>query len=222
MDATLARTIEHTRLDPPATAADVHALVREAVAANLFGVCVSSARVAAAREALAQLAGAGPRPVLVTVVGFPNGAVPTRAKVAEVEAVLAAGADELDVVADLGLLRAGEHASFVADLAAVVRVADGHVVKVILETGLLEPDEIVRAGRLALDAGAHILKTSTGMPGRGGATVEAVRALASLAPPLGVKASGGIRTAEDAHAMLQAGATRIGTSAGPRLVGATG
>lgn len=210
----LASAIEHTLLSPLATREEVEHLVDEAIEHRLFGVCVASSRVAIARSRM------GRESVrLVSVVAFPNGAVPTSVVVAETGRALEDGADEIDVVAPIGLHREGARDEVRDHLAAVVATAGARPVKVILETGLLTDAAIRDLATIALGAGAAFLKTSTGMPERGGATVPHVALLRAIAGSrAGVKASGGIRTREAAHAMLDAGATRIGTSLGPRLV----
>jgi deoxyribose-phosphate aldolase len=152
---------------------------------------------------------------VATVVGFPLGASLTAVRVAEASLALAQGAQELDIVLPIGLFRAGAIEAVRADLQAIIAVAHaaGAVCKVILETALLRPEEKIRAARLAVEAGADFVKTSTGF-GPGGATVEDVALLRqAVGPTIGVKASGGIRTAEQAIALIEAGATRLGTSA---------
>lgn len=223
--AALAATIDHTLLRPTSTAAQVEALCREAHAHGFFSVCVLPNRVALARRTLAALAGSansragagGPR--VCTVIGFPLGANTPAIKAAEAAAALADGADELDMVVALGALREGDDAAVLEDIRGVVRAGAGqHLVKVILETALLSPEEIDRACQLSVAAGAHFVKTSTGF-GPGGATVEAVRRMrAAVGPTVGVKASGGIGDAAAARAMLAAGANRIGASASVAIV----
>lgn len=209
--AALARTIDHTLLAASATRSDVRVLCREALKEGFAAVCVNPCWV---REAANQLRGTAVR--VATVVGFPLGATTTVSKVAEARDALASGARELDMVLALGLLRSGEDDLVTADVAAVAAVAaeTGAVLKVILETGLLAAEEKVRAAGLAVAGGAHFLKTSTGFAA-GGATVEDVALLRRCAPPgVEVKASGGVRTFAQARAMLAAGASRLGTSAG--------
>ncbi len=206
----LAARIDHTLLRPEATPADVDRVCAEALRYGCAAVCVHPIYVA---RAAARLAGT---PVKVaTVVGFPLGASLTAAKVAEAALALGQGAQEIDMVLPVGLLKAGELAAVRADLQAVIAVchAAGALCKVILETALLTPEEKVLAARLAVEAGADFVKTSTGF-GPGGATVEDVALLRrAVGPSIGVKAAGGIRTAEQAVAMIEAGADRLGTSA---------
>jgi len=206
--ADVARTIDATLLRPEATAADVQELCREAGNLGTYAVCVSPSLVAVARNELP--AGFA----LAAVCGFPSGAHRSDVKAAEAAAALADGATEIDMVANLGSARSGDWEAVQADIAAVRTAADPAVLKVILETALLGEAEIVAACRAAEAAGADFVKTSTGFCPAGGASAEAVRLLAvTVGGRLGVKASGGIRTARDARAMLDAGATRLGCSA---------
>ena len=210
--AELAASIDHTLLRPAATREQVEALCAEARAHRFASVCVQPSRVALAYACLE-----GQVPVC-TVIGFPLGSNRPAIKAAEARLAVAEGAHELDVVIDLGLLRDGAHAQVVADLAGVVAAAEGRLVKVILETATLEPAEIDVACRLALEAGAGFVKTSTGF-GPGGATVAAVeRMRRAVGPHIGVKASGGIGDAATARSMLAAGATRLGASASLKIL----
>ncbi len=208
--------IEHTNLRPEASAADVDRLCSEAVTWGFFGVCVNPARVA---RAAARLEGTGVR--VVTVCGFPLGAGLTETRVLEARHAVEEGAREVDVVIPIGRLKDGDAAGVAADLAAVVRASKAAnpsaLVKVILEVGLLTEDEIRSGCRLAAEAGADFVKTSTGF-GPGGATPENVALLrAAVGDRLGVKASGGIRQYRQALALIEAGADRLGTSAGVSL-----
>lgn len=210
--AALAALIDHTLLRPAATAAQVEQLCREAHEHGFASVCVNPCHVARARRTLDAL---GPSRVQVcTVVGFPLGANVPEIKAAEAARALDDGATELDMVVALYALRAGDDAAVQKDIEGVVRARDGaHLVKVILETALLDEAEIDRACRLAVAAGARFVKTSTGF-GPGGATVDAItRMRRVVGPDIGVKASGGIADAATARAMIDAGATRIGASA---------
>lgn len=205
----LARLVDHTILRPEALAAEVEAVAGEALAVGAASACVSSSRVGLVA---ARLRGSGVR--TCTVVGFPSGAVPTEAKVAEVRQAAADGADEFDMVLDVGRLRDGDREAVAHDIAAVqVAVPDGALLKVILETGALDEPQIRLGCLLARDAGAAFVKTSTGFHPSGGATVEAVALMRETVPDLGVKASGGIRDLATALRMLDAGATRLGMSA---------
>lgn len=211
--AALAQYIEHTLLKPDATAADIGRLCEEAMAHGFHSVCVNPYHVPIAVRQLR-----GTRVKVCTVIGFPLGATTSFAKVCEARDAVAAGAEELDMVINVGALKARDFGSVEADIAAVVRAAGGAPVKVILETGLLTDEEKVAACKAAQAAGAQFVKTSTGF-GPGGATVEDVRLMRqATGGALGVKASGGIRDLPTAVAMLRAGATRLGTSSSVRIM----
>lgn len=200
--AELAAMIDHTLLKPEATAADVAALVAEAQELGVLAVCVSPSVLPVAADGL----------VVATVCGFPSGKHVTAVKVAEAHAAVCAGADEVDVVIDPGAALAADWASVVAELTAVRAVVPG-VLKVIIESALLDDDQVVAACRAAEAAGADFVKTSTGFHPSGGASERAVRLMAqTVGGRLGVKASGGIRTTDAALAMVAAGATRLGLS----------
>ena len=154
----------------------------------------------------------------ICVVGFPLGAATTRAKAAETREAIANGADEIDMVVNLGLLKSGDHNAVFDDIRGVVEAAGGRPVKVILETHLLTREQKIATCALSKAAGAAFVKTSTGFSG-GGATVEDIRLMRQVVgPDMGVKASGGVRNTADAHAMIGAGATRIGASASVAIV----
>lgn len=209
--ARLAAAIDHTLLDPLAGAGAVEQLCAEAVAWGIGHVCVSPSRVALAARALAG------RPVgTCSVVGFPSGAHTAALKAAEAVQALADGAGEVDVVANLGAIVDGDWGVLAAEVAGVVAVVgDGARVKVILKSAAIGPDRLAEAVRVAVDAGAGWVKSSTGYHPSGGATVADVGAMvAAAAGRAQVKASGGIRTYADAVAMLEAGAARLGTSRG--------
>jgi len=213
----LAAFIDHTLLRPDATAREIEVLCAEAIQAGFAAVCVHGSRVAFARRCLG-----GSATRVAAVVGFPLGAVTTRVKYLEAEGAVGDGAGELDMVLALGQLKDGAKDHVRRDIAEVVRAAGGAgtrvKVKVILECGVLTRDEKVLACQLAAEAGASMVKTSTGF-GVGGATVEDVRLLrASVPAGMGVKASGGIRDIATALALIEAGATRLGTSRGLDLV----
>jgi deoxyribose-phosphate aldolase len=206
--AELARLIDHTLLSPSATGPAIDRLCAEARERELFSVCVNPCWVARAKRVLA-----GSRVLVCTVVGFPLGANATNIKAEEGALAIAEGADELDMVINVGWLLEGDDDAVREDVSAVVRVAAGRTVKVILETALLSLDQVRHASELAVAGGASFVKTSTGF-GPGGATVEAVAAMRGVVgPSIGVKASGGIRDAASARAMLEAGASRLGMSA---------
>ena len=218
IDPSVAALIDHTILKPEATRADVTKVCREARQYHFASVCVNPYWVPLVR---AELAGS---PVKVcTVAGFPLGATSTEAKVAEAAAAVRAGAQELDMVINIGALRSGDHEAVKLDIAAVVKVSHeaGAIVKVILETALLEDNQKAVACTLAKLAGADFVKTSTGF-GPAGATAHDVALMRSVVgPAIGVKAAGGIRTLEDFQTMTAAGATRIGASASVKIVEAT-
>lgn len=209
----LAQAIEHTLLREDAGEADVLRTCEEARRHGFAAVCVRSSWAARAARALE-----GSGVAVVATVDFPEGAGSTEARAREARAAAAAGAGEVDVVLGRAALQARDHGAVLRDLAGVVAAARVPV-KVILETSRLTRDEKVAACALAEAAGAAWVKTSTGYAG-GGATVEDVALLrASVGPTVGVKASGGIRSADDALRMVRAGADRIGTSSGPAIVG---
>ncbi|HEY0934279.1 MAG TPA: deoxyribose-phosphate aldolase, partial [Trebonia sp.] len=205
----LARMIDHTLLAPEATDDDVALLAAEAGRLGVGAICVSPSRLPLAPGVLA------PGIAVAAVAGFPSGAHRPAVKAAEAAAAVAAGAGEVDMVIDLGAALQDRWAQVTAEVAAV-RAAVGPAVllKVILETAVIGLDRIGPACQAAEAGGADFVKTSTGFHKAGGATVEAVAAMAdAVGGRLGVKASGGVRTAADALAMIAAGATRIGASA---------
>ncbi len=213
----LAQWIDSTILKPEATPEQIGALCSDAVRHQFAAVCVNPLYVRIAHRFLGDSAIR-----LCTVVGFPLGAVPTRTKVFETNQAIRQGAHEIDMVIPVGLLKAGQAASVLADIEGVVQAAHakGARVKVILEMALLNQAEKILACLLCQAAGADFVKTSTGF-GPGGATaadVELMRRVVGPIDAMGVKAAGGIRTLADAQSMLQAGATRLGTSAGVKLV----
>jgi deoxyribose-phosphate aldolase len=209
----LAPLLDHTLLAPDAREADATRVCEEARAHGFAAVCLRAAFVPLASRLLAGT-GVG----VAAVVDFPLGEASTAARVREAEEAVRLGATELDLVAPLPAVRAGRWADVLDDLRAVVRASSAPV-KVILETGLLGADEKVAAAAVARAAGAAFVKTSTGFAGSG-ATVEDVALLRSVVGEgVGVKASGGIRTADDALAMVRAGASRIGASASVAIVG---
>jgi deoxyribose-phosphate aldolase len=218
IDPSIAGLIDHTLLRPEATREDIIKVCREARKYSFASVCINPYWVPLVA---AQLAGS---PVKVcTVVGFPLGATSTEAKVAETEAALRVGAQEIDMVENVGALRGGDHDAVKADIAAVVEVTHGAgaIVKVILETALLDDNQKVMACMLAKMAKADFVKTSTGF-GPSGATAHDVELMRlAVGPEMGVKASGGIRTLDDVKKMAAAGATRIGASASVKIVEAT-
>lgn len=212
-DRELASRIDHTLLKADARAEDIRRICAEAVRYGFASVCVNSFWVPLVKE---ELGDSGVK--ACTVIGFPLGAAATAAKVAEAEEAVRAGADELDMVINIGALKSGDIDTVRKDIAAVVAVAGERLVKVIIETCLLNDDEKRLACKLAVEAGAGYVKTSTGFGGAG-ATEPDVRLMReTVGPKIGVKASGGIRDAATARRMLAAGATRIGASASVAIV----
>jgi deoxyribose-phosphate aldolase len=211
----LARYIDHTLLKAEATPAQVEALCAEAAEHGFASVCVNSSHVALCAE---RLQGSGV--AVGSTVGFPLGAMLSAAKAQEAGLAIEAGANEIDMVLPVGLLKAGDLHGVYEDIAAVVRTchAGGALCKVIFETALLADAEKATACLLCAEAGADYVKTSTGF-GPGGATVADVALMRHVVGPTkGVKAAGGIRTYADALAMIAAGATRIGASAGIQIL----
>jgi deoxyribose-phosphate aldolase len=214
--AEVAALVDHTLLKPEATQRDIAALVVQAAELGVYAVCVSPPMVAAARSS-------APEGLhIASVVGFPSGKHLSAIKAAEAVRAVDAGADEIDMVIDIGAAVSGEFDSVRADVAAVRAAVPDAVLKVILESaallGLAGDGALMAACRAAADAGADFVKTSTGFHPSGGASLHAVELMAAaVGAELGIKASGGIRTADDAVAMLDAGATRLGLS-GTRAV----
>jgi len=214
--AAMALLLDHSVLKPESALRDLlagAAVVREWA---IGYYCVQPCWVPAAVDALA-----GTDSHVVAVVGFPHGCDHAEIKARAAAIAVGEGAREIDMVIDLGALKSGDPARVAADIAGVVRAAAGHGVKVILETATLTDAEKRLACRLACDAGAAFVKTSTGFHPAGGATVADVRLLrAAVGAECGVKASGGIRSLADAQAMIDAGANRIGTSASAAILAA--
>ncbi|HXF63364.1 MAG TPA: deoxyribose-phosphate aldolase [Caldilineaceae bacterium] len=213
--AEAARLIDHTLLKPEATEAQIRRLCDEAKHYRFASVCVHPTWVSLCRGLLVD------SPVKVcSVVGFPLGATLPEVKGYETERAIQAGAHEIDMVINIGRLKSGAHAAVFQDIAAVVAVAHryGALVKAILEMALLTEEEKVAACALAQAAGVDFVKTATGFSG-GGATVADVALMRRVVgPEIGVKAAGGIRTADDLRKMVAAGATRIGASAGVSII----
>jgi deoxyribose-phosphate aldolase len=218
IDPAIAALIDHTILKPEATRDDIVKVCREARQYHFASVCVNPYWVPLVTAGLA-----GSDVKVCTVVGFPLGATSTEAKVAEAAAAVRSGAQEIDMVINIGALRSGDHDAVRGDIQQVVQVSHEAraIVKVILETALLDDNQKTVACRLAKAAGADFVKTSTGF-GPSGATVHDIALMrAAVGPQMGVKASGGIRTLQDVKAMTAAGATRIGASASVKIVEAT-
>ena len=208
--ARIADFIDHTLLKPEATRAEVEKLCSEAATHRFAAVCVNPVWVPLCAERLQ-----GSPVKVATVVGFPLGANQPEIKAAETSRAVTDGAQEIDMVAAIGRIKSGDWGHVAEDIAAVVRAASGNLVKVIIESALLTPTEIIKASALAKEAGAHYVKTSTGFHAAGGATAEAVTLMRlAVGDALGVKASGGVRDCAAALRMIASGATRIGTSGG--------
>lgn len=210
----VARLIEHTMLKAEAGPADIERLCREALEYGFYGVCVNPWLVPTAVQ---QLSGSGLK--VVTVIGFPLGASTTRVKVEEAREAVAQGARELDMVINLGALKAGCKELVVEEIRQLVAAVEGKaLVKAIIETGLLTDEEKEEACRAAVAGGAAMVKTSTGF-GPGGALPSDVSLMrAVVGPELGIKASGGIRKLARLRELVQAGASRIGTSSGVQIM----
>lgn len=212
----LLRTIDHTLLKQTATRADIKKLCDEAREFGFYSVCVQPVYVSACRDFLRH----SPAVKIACVVGFPMGENLTATKVYETKCAVRDGADEIDMVICVSAVKNGNYSYVKKEIRQVVKAAKGNPVKVILETSLLTRDEMLRAAACARDAGAAFVKTSTGYFGEG-AKAEDVKLLKStVGQACGVKASGGIRTAEQFQEMIDAGADRIGTSAGKEIAGA--
>lgn len=216
--AALAKYIDHTLLKPEATAADIEKLCREAMQHHFWSVCVNGSRVA---QAYALVENSGVK--VASVVGFPLGAMSSDVKRYEVEAAIDDGAQEIDVVMNVGKLKDSDTRYILRELRDIVEAAEERTVKVILETCLLTREEKILACKLVVESGAHFVKTSTGFSTAGATTHDIQLMRECVGPKFGVKASGGIRDAQIALGMIQSGATRLGTSAGVAIVkGAAG
>lgn len=215
----LNRMIDHTILKPEATEAAVQKIIDEAKEYNFFSVCINPCWVAFASEQLADTDVA-----VCAVIGFPLGANTPEVKAYEAADAIKNGANEVDMVINIGALKSQQYDHVRQDIQGIVDAAKGKaLVKVIIETALLTDEEKVKACELAKEAGADFVKTSTGFS-TGGAKVADIRLMReTVGPDMGVKASGGVHNAEEALAMIEAGATRIGASTGVAIVsGATG
>lgn len=215
VDGDVARLIDHTLLKPDATQTQIAQLCHEARQYGFAAVCVNPTNVKLCHDLLRDSDVA-----VCTVVGFPLGATPTEVKAYEAQQSIDDGATEVDMVINVGALKGGEFDLVERDIAMVTRTChnNGAICKVIIEAALLTEQEKIRACELAKKAGADYVKTSTGF-GPGGATVADVALMRRVVgPELGVKAAGGIRNLADAKSMVEAGATRIGASAGVKIV----
>jgi deoxyribose-phosphate aldolase len=214
-DMNLAKTIDHTLLKPDATEQEIAQLCFEARKHGFASVCVNPTWVSLCAELLK-----GSSVKVCTVIGFPLGATVSEVKAFETENAIRQGATEIDMVINIGALKARDLATVAKDIRGVVNAAHarGIIVKVIIETSLLDDEEKTIACLIAKEASADFVKTSTGFAG-GGATVKDVALMRkTVGPQMGVKASGGVRTYEDAESMIKAGATRIGASAGVKII----
>jgi deoxyribose-phosphate aldolase len=216
-ERSIAEMIDHTLLKPDATQQEIAQLCYEARRYGFASVCVNPTWVSLCAELLK-----GSDVRVCTVIGFPFGATSSESKAFEAETAIKQGATEIDMVINVGALKARDLNTVARDIRGVVHAAHTHgaIVKVIIETSLLTDEEKTIASLTAKEAGADFVKTSTGFAG-GGATVHDVELMRrAVGPQMGVKASGGVRTREDAENMIRAGATRIGASAGVKIVGA--
>ncbi|MDG2953641.1 deoxyribose-phosphate aldolase [Bisgaard Taxon 10/6] len=206
----IAAITDHTLLKPEATESDIRQLIDTAVRLGTYSICISPSLLPVSVPDSLKVA---------TVVGFPSGAMKAEIKAAETARAVADGADEIDMVINLAFALTNQFDALEAEIRAVRAACPGKVLKVILETAVLDDETIIAACRAAEAAGADFVKTSTGFHPAGGATVHAVKLMAdTVGGRLGVKASGGIRTGADALAMIEAGATRLGLSATAKIV----
>ncbi|KMK93860.1 deoxyribose-phosphate aldolase [Rossellomorea marisflavi] len=210
----IANMIDHTLLKPESTKEQVEILCQEAKEYTFASVCVNPTWVAYAHELLE-----GTQVKVCTVIGFPLGASTPEVKAFETKDAIANGATEVDMVINIGALKSGDDALVKRDMEAVVAASKGKALsKVIIETCLLTDEEKVKACKLAVEAGADYVKTSTGFS-TGGATVADITLMReTVGPDIGVKASGGVRSLEDAQNMIEAGATRLGASSGVKIM----
>ncbi|MFD2540707.1 deoxyribose-phosphate aldolase [Lacinutrix gracilariae] len=210
----LNKYIDHTLLKATATNVDIIKTCKEAITHDFFSVCVNSCHVALVKEQLKNS-----EVKVCSVIGFPLGAMSTKAKVAETKQALQDGADEIDMVLNIGYLKSNAFELVTEDIALVKKEMPNHTLKVILETCYLDAEEIKKASALAIQAGADFIKTSTGF-GTGGATMEDVKLMQSVIAngKTKIKASGGIRDTKTALAYINLGVDRIGTSNGIAIV----
>lgn len=209
----LAKMIDHTLLKPAASRADVEKLCQEARQYGFCSVCVNPAWVSLAAKILKN---SGVK--TCTVIGFPLGANTTETKVFEARNALENGAEELDMVINIGALKSQDYQTVLKDIEQIRSLGEGFILKVIIETSELTDEEKVKACQLAAEAGADFVKTSTGFSGSGATVHDVALMKQSIPPQMQVKASGGVRTRADAEAMLAAGATRLGASSGIKII----
>lgn len=209
----LNKMIDHTKLGPNVSNADIDKIIEEAKIYNFKSVCINPIFVKKAKKALKDTDVA-----VCTVIGFPTGAHEPEVKLMEARLAVLSGADELDMVININALKESNYDLVLDEIKGVVNMAEGRVVKVIIETCFLTKEEIIKACNIAVEAGATFVKTSTGF-GTGGATLDDVKLMKETVKDKAlVKASGGVRTYEDALKMIEAGASRIGTSNGVNIV----
>lgn len=210
----LSKYIDHTLLKPAVTQDEIFELCQEAMKYNFFSVCINPAWVQTASDILEDS-----DVKVCTVIGFPLGASTSEVKAFETMNAIQNGADEVDMVINIGALKSGNHDLVYNDIKAVCDAAGTDaLVKVIIESGLLDGDEIVSASKIAKKAGADFVKTSTGFNGEGARVEDVALMRMTVGEEMGVKASGGVRSAEDALKMIEGGATRIGASSGIEIV----
>ncbi|MDC2825943.1 deoxyribose-phosphate aldolase [Rodentibacter pneumotropicus] len=212
---TLAKYIDHTALTAEKNEQDILTLCDEAIKYGFYSVCINSGYIPLAKEKLA-----GSDVKICTVVGFPLGANLTSVKAFETQEAIKAGANEIDMVINVGWIKSNKWQAVKDDIQAVLNACNGVPLKVILETCLLTKDEIIKACEICKKIGVAFVKTSTGFS-KGGALVEDVALMKKIVGNIGVKASGGVRDTETALAMIKAGATRIGASASIAIIGHT-
>lgn len=209
----LAKLIDHTILKPIAQRADIERVCTEARKYGFCSVCINPVWVAYAKQMLK-----GSDVKVCTVIGFPLGANTSAVKAYETKDALNNGADEIDMVINIGALKDKDYDTVLADIQAVRQACQGHTLKVIIETSQLTDDEKVKACEISAQAGADFVKTSTGFTGGGATAADVALMKKSIPAHMQVKASGGVRTREDFDAMVSAGATRIGASSGVKIV----
>lgn len=207
------KLIDHTVLKQNATLADIEKLCKEAIEFDFMSVCINPAYVSMCADLLK-----GSDVKVCTVIGFPLGANSTLVKVFETKDAVKNGADEIDMVINVTMLKDKQYNYVFNEIKAIKEACEGKLLKVILETCLLTDEEIVKACELSKEAGADFVKTSTGFSTAGATTHHVALMRKTVGPDIGVKASGGVRTHEDLLAMVEAGANRIGTSAGCKII----
>jgi deoxyribose-phosphate aldolase len=213
LEKRITQWIDHTLLKADATALDIVRICDEAKQFEFFSVCINPVFVSLAKD---QLKDSNVK--VCTVVGFPLGASTTAVKAFETQNAVQNGADEIDMVANIGAIKGGDWKLVEDDIREVVKASGGRLVKVILETCLLTREQIVRSSQISKAAGAKFVKTSTGFSTSGATTQDVALMRQTVGPDFGVKASGGLKTLNDFEAMIQAGANRLGTSSAAQLL----